>query len=368
MNARAIRIGIGALALALLLGGFSHFFLLPLGDSDRFYHFALSRQLAEHGALHLTSLPQVEDLGWGDYFPDKEFLVHAFGSVAYRIDGETGVCFLFFLAAAGTAWALFAYAATLLSPGLAFLAVLPWFFSTGFLFRILFLRPYVFAVFAFTLMNVALLRRRVWLIVAAGALYSLSYHALYLPLAALALFAVCSFGEVDRAARWKLAGWGVLGIAVGTVLNPYFPANLVALWQQLVGNLLAQNSLSNVRFGAEVYALSAPLFFKLYALPITALLPAIFLLGRGRDPEVRYLTALSLLFLCVTFQSARGGEYLVPALALLAITAAARFSLEPRRLALVLGALCVLQAGFLYSEWSSQGAENPEVSLDRENA
>jgi hypothetical protein len=367
VSARSVRLCLGAFALAILLGGFTHFFLLPLGDSDRFYHLALSRMLAEHGSLHLTALPQVDDLGWGDYFPDKEFLAHAFGALAYRIGGEPGIAFLFFLAAAGTAWTLFAYAATLLSPGLAFLAVLPWFFSTGFLFRILFLRPYVFAIFAFTLMNVALLRRRAWLIAVAGAFYSLSYHALYLPFAALALFAVCAFGEPDRAVRWKLAGWGVLGLAVGTVLNPYFPSNLTALWQQLVGNFLAQHSLSGVRFGAEVYALSAPLFFKLYALPITALLPAIFLLGRGRDPELRYLTALSLLFLCVSFQSARGGEYMVPALALLAITASARLSFEPRRLALALGVLSLLQAGLLFSEWSSQGAENPDASLNREN-
>ena len=49
------------------------------------------RLSAEQGLL--LTLPQVEDLGWGEYFPDKEFLFHVQTRVAYKFAGERGVEF-----------------------------------------------------------------------------------------------------------------------------------------------------------------------------------------------------------------------------------------------------------------------------------
>ncbi len=43
-------------------------------DPVRYHHLALSRLSSEQGLLR--TLPQIEDLGWGQYFPDKEFLFH----------------------------------------------------------------------------------------------------------------------------------------------------------------------------------------------------------------------------------------------------------------------------------------------------
>ena len=64
---------------------------LSLGDPDRYYHFALSRDMVASGQVFLRSVPQVEDLGWGELFVDKEFLFHQLTALGYRIAGDGGV-------------------------------------------------------------------------------------------------------------------------------------------------------------------------------------------------------------------------------------------------------------------------------------
>ncbi len=59
-------------------------------DPDRYYHFAISRQMKETGKLYVREIPQIKGIHWDEYFPDKEFLFHQFTGLGYRIGGENG--------------------------------------------------------------------------------------------------------------------------------------------------------------------------------------------------------------------------------------------------------------------------------------
>ena len=61
-----------ALLLMAVLWAVHSFTLFRFGDTDRFYHLALSKILALNGSFSLESLPQVDDLGWKNYFPDRK--------------------------------------------------------------------------------------------------------------------------------------------------------------------------------------------------------------------------------------------------------------------------------------------------------
>src|SRR5687768_5793418 len=81
---------LGAACVALAMGAYYWLYYLPprltgSTDPDRFYHLGLSRLIAASGLPEV--LPQVEDLGWGRYFPDKEFLFHALTGTASAAGG-----------------------------------------------------------------------------------------------------------------------------------------------------------------------------------------------------------------------------------------------------------------------------------------
>ncbi|MGZ3650875.1 MAG: hypothetical protein ACXWSC_06845 [Bdellovibrionota bacterium] len=88
---RKILLVVGFIAVAVGFALFLKVKLVSDGDPDRYYHIALSKITAESGRPFLRSLPQVEDLGWGDYFVDKEFLFHEVTTLGYVIGGERGV-------------------------------------------------------------------------------------------------------------------------------------------------------------------------------------------------------------------------------------------------------------------------------------
>lgn len=297
-----------------------------LGDSDRQYHLGLSKLLVDAGSLHLEKLPQAEDVGWGDYFPDKEYLFHVLTSFAYRAAGERGAVAAVLLVAVGSAWILYAFALGWLTPPLALACAFSAFFSTALVFRLLMLRPHVLALFCFLLLQFAILRRRPVLCFFAAAAFVLAYHAFYIPLISLGLVAVLAFAEPkgNRMSLWKIVGVGFAGFVVGIVVNPYFPSNV------MIGILVARipflmnGALKGAHFGMELYPVLAPGMLKLYYLPFLILLAALAGLGRKdgwlrlpNDFTSRYLLLFTLFFGLLSFQTLRAGEYFIPLAGLL---------------------------------------------------
>ncbi len=338
--------------------------LVQNGDPDRFYHIALSRITADSSRLFLRELPQVEDLGWNQNFVDKEFLFHQLTTLGYRLGGERGVVEATFFCALASLLLFYAFAAARLSPALAVLASLLTFSSPLLVFRLALLRPHVLAIFAFIFLNFALLNRRPKLTAFAAFVFVLSYHAFYVPVFCLIWIALLSFLETkERAKEWRrLAGYGLLGSLAGLLLNPYFPGNLVMAFIHARIPELMQGELKGLNFGTELSPTTSDDHFRIFHGAMLVIGVALFFLGRvvwgTKEKEERnvrvpllYLLGLAGLFLYLSFQTIRAGEYLLPACGFLVVLLLEQYRKHEGKallLCAVLASLQLLHLGSLF--------------------
>lgn len=292
--------------------------LLGSNDPDRYYHLAIARLTVEHGAL-LRTLPQVDDLGWGRYFPDKEFLFHALGALARKIAGDEGVLALAPLSGVAVATCLYWVLLRVLSPARAALVVAPVLLgSCAFLFRLSILRPHLLAIVFFCLLLAALLRARPWLAAAATAGYALAYHALYIP--ALVLVVALFVRWEDPARMRRVLAFGAAGLVVGVIINPYFPSTLVMSAEHLA-IALGLGLPPGLQSGNELRPITAQNFFDWFSLLPVALLGALWVRRReaipGEAASFRFLCLLTLLLTVVSLKSSRATEYAIPSALLL---------------------------------------------------
>jgi len=119
----------------------------------------------------------------------------------------------------------------------------------------------------------------------------------------------------------KLIGSITAGLALGIIINPYFPQNLYFYWVHIVQiGLLGLKS--KIAVGAEWYSMSIRNFFIAIALPLILILPG---LAAGLDnwrrleSKAKFLLATALVFLAATIRAQRNIEYFIP----LAVLAAA---------------------------------------------
>jgi hypothetical protein len=299
-----------------------HWFEASSGaDPDRYFHFALSRQMVESGKWILRELPQIEGLGWNRFFMEKEFLFHQFTAMGYRLGGEGGIVWASLFLALSGILAFYAVAVRRAGVVAAFLVTGIFFGSPMILSRLLMVRPHVLAIACFILMLAAAIKRSRYLFSVSVFLFVLSYHAFYIPLLVMGTSFAASFLVKREFSREERAFYlsGVAALVAGIVINPYFPANLVFGIQIAMIPSLMSGKLSMVGFGAELYPISSDIFIASFSVPLIVFLALIWRLSRDhrRDGVFFYanLFLAQMLFLCLlmTFQSRRGAEYLLPA-------------------------------------------------------
>jgi hypothetical protein len=327
--------------------------LVGSNDPDRYYHLGLTRLMMEHGLLR--TLPQAEDLGWGRDFPEKEFLFHALTWFADWLGGLGAVMLL--VPILGTAIILVLYR-TLSRVCRPWQAVL---FSTlvplacsVFIYRLTMLRPHLLAILFFMLLVHAVLRRRDWLLAIACAGFSLSYHAFYVPMLALALAYLFKW-RVEGAGFRPLA-WGLGGLVAGTVLNPYFPDNVVMGLTHL-GIAMGSNAPPGVQYGSEIQHLAAGqlvagLGFNFFLLAVVAAQRWFRQESDARGADLRFLFALTLVFTLLSLKNIRASEYAIPNLVLLAGYFVQRADRRWWTIALV-GPLLILQGTTAFQYYSA---------------
>jgi hypothetical protein len=314
-------------ALILLLHSRSQ---AHLSDPDRLYHFAVSREMKASGELFLKTLPQVEDLGWGSYYSDKEFFYHQLTGLAYRLAGDAGVIYLTLACTIIALLTLFLHAASSLPVGVALVSSLTIFGIPYFTHRMLLVRPHCLAVLLFLLLNIFLLRKKTWAVGVSCFLFALSYHAFYVPLACLGLFYCANLFGGGKEAResLKISLAGATGIAVGLLVNPYFPSNIISAWEIARIPGLMQGELAITKFGNELYPMPANTLLQFFFLPLGIFVLGLLFLGNTVSRKLRrlefewrffYLVPLCLFFLILAFKSPRATEYLVPAAGLLLV-------------------------------------------------
>jgi len=310
----------GGVLVVLAMATYYWLFFFPprlLGsiDPDRYYHLGLSRLISHQGLLR--TLPQAEDLGWGRYFPDKEFLFHVLTGAADWINGSVGVWMVVPLLGIGIVVCLYAELSRVIRPlpAAALSAAVP-LLTARFLFRLTLLRPHMLAVLFFCLLLLAILRKRPKLAALAAAGFALSYHAFYVVgmVAAVAWLFRRRFGP-DGAQGWL---WCLAGLAVGIIVNPYFPSNLVMSWfhLQLALGINPPPGLDTpMEMASPGLAGSLLVYGFVPASLIAAALAMKFRRAEGRSETTGFwfLFTVTLLFTLLAAKSQRATEYAVPA-------------------------------------------------------
>lgn len=310
---------------------FSMIFLRSLttsfeSDPDRFYHFALSREMLAKGYWYLVELPQVEGLGWDKYFVEKEFLYHQLTSVAYYFKQESGVIFLTFGLSIISALAFFQFTLFSLPPLIATTLTIFLFSLPQFFFRLNLVRPHCLSILLFFVFQIGLLRRKPLLAFISSLLFTLSYHAFYMVGICCLLSIAAKWieerkGDSPLGVELKPELLGLLGIFAGVLVNPYFPSNVQSSIQIAMIPKLMQGELSRISFGMELYSPQASEFLRLFYVPMICMTALLCLMGyelrkvgslKLISSKLSYLTVTSGFLLILAFQSPRMIEYLVP--------------------------------------------------------
>jgi hypothetical protein len=324
----------------------------PSGDPDRYYHFALSKITLEQGLI--KALPQVEDLGWGNYFPDKEFLFRLQTTAGYYIAGEKGVWITIYIVAF-LSFCLLLYSGVRLNGSWilsALLVVILAVWNPYYSPRMLMVRPHTLAVFFFILLLIGVIQRSRWLSFAAAFLFCLAYHAIYIP--AVVLLAAAFFSTLyrDRIGQ-RAAVFGLCGLLSGILLNPYFPSNIAAAVEQLKIGYTFGGSDSRWIAGNELQRLSPSVFILLFFSQIfLCAFAASVLLSKSFKSDWRFklFLFLALIFWTMTVKSPRASEYAIPVTFFLVSFALGISSLTFRLKFSALSVLLVIVAGVLWSD------------------
>ena len=316
VDTRALLTGAALFALFSALFAFVQFGTLALADNDGFYHLRMAALIRQYGLrvpftwLPLSILNQ-------DAFYDHHLLYHVYLALftggsdqAVLVAAKWASVFMPAAACVAIWWLLrgqqVRYAAIW---ALGLFAV-----SEAFLYRMSMPRAQAASLLVLALGLHWLLRRKfVWLI-PLGFLYVWLYNAFPLLLVIAVVYAIAAC-LTERRLEWKAVIYPGAGIALGLIINPYFPQNITFI----VNHLAPKIGELGARVGNEWYPYDTWALIENSGFAIAAFVLGVFvLIWRGRKFDRGTLTAfaLAVLFGLLTFKSRRFIEYF-PAFALI---------------------------------------------------
>jgi hypothetical protein len=316
LDTRALLTGAALFALFTALLAFVQFGTAALADNDGFYHLRLAALMRESGLrvpftwLPLSILNQ-------DAFYDHHLLYHVYLSLfaggsdqAILVAGKWASIFMPAAAFVAVWWLLrgqrVRYAA-LWTLGL--FAV-----SEAFLYRMSMPRAQAASLLVLALgLHWLLQRKFVWLI-PLGFLYVWLYNAFPLLIVISLIYAVAAF-LTERRIEWKAVVYPSVGIALGLVINPYFPQNITFI----VSHLAPKIGELGASVGNEWYPYDTWVLVRNSGFALAAFIAGAFALGwRGHKFDRATLTAfaLAVFFGLLTLKARRFIEYF-PAFALI---------------------------------------------------
>ncbi len=324
-----------ALAVGLLAAFVALFSVIQLGTpalvgNDGYYHVKMGQLMRVEGLMPTFRWLPLSILNEADYY-DHHFLYHVY--LALFIPGDPA-------AASSADLTLAGKAASVVMPSLAFLAIWwllrgqgvrwAWLWALGlfavssaFLYRMSMPRAQSASLLVLALGIHWMLNRR-WLpLVGLGFVYVWLYNAFPLLLVVAGAYTLAVLlGE--RRLIWQPLAAAAAGIALGLVINPYFPQNVSFIASHILPKLLATTA---ERVGREWYPYETWTLVENSGVALGLFMLGAFGLGwRGQRMETRTLFAfgLAVLFGVMVLRSRRFVEYF-PAFALIF----AAFSLTP---------------------------------------
>lgn len=288
--------------------------------TDDYYHARMADLIITQGRLRVDFpwLPQT--ILTNEHFVDHHLLFHMYVAPWAHWGGLAGAKLATVSIAAGVfvaAWALLRQ----IDVRKAWLWTLALFaMSSPFLYRLLMVRTQGAALL---LVIVALYllaaRRERWLLPLAFA-FAWLYNGFVLILGVVTLYAAAEF-IVERRLAWRAPVYTAVGLALGLVINPYFPNNFAFIFDHLGAKVDFENG---VRVGSEWYPYSTSVLMINAGGALAALALGVLRGGLGerkRDTAETALLLVALLTLFMLLRSRRFIEYF-PAFALLFFAAA----------------------------------------------
>jgi hypothetical protein len=195
-----------------------------LYDADAYYHLAVARAYAERGMLHALDWARFSVLR--DGFGDKELLFHVLLVPFVRLGDPTAGGFLALTLLGAAVAAVLAWSAvSAIGPWGAVIPFLVFGGAIDFTLRMVRLRPELLSLLLLLAAVSLAARRRAILLGVVGALYALSYTAFHAFLGLCVLFWLYGLW-VERRNDWRLVVYPAVGVGLGLVVHPQFPANL----------------------------------------------------------------------------------------------------------------------------------------------
>lgn len=257
-STRIITVAVFLVSLAIFLYLYLSLPLMHGGDS--YYHLAASREYA--GGDFNDRLEWARFSVMNENYGDKEFLFHLVVSpFTLLFSGDTGgkIALAVFNAAIASTLCYFCIRAVGLWGG--FVPLIVFGTSAAFMLRMTRLRPEIFALFFMLWATWFAANKKYRWLFAVSVLYALSYTAFHAYLGLVFFwFALSRIRHGNW--EWKLLAAAVAGVAVGLLIHPGFPSNLL-IWKiqsvdyfQLKGQLLTTS-------GNEISSSPAKVLFQL---------------------------------------------------------------------------------------------------------
>jgi len=301
---------LGLLAVFLAAMAWIQFSTPDMPDNDGFYHIRMAALMRQEGLKPSFPWLPLSVLNPGEFY-DHHFLFHV-GLIPFtwgdlRLGAKWGAVVFASLAFLAIGWLLRAQRvayAPLWALGL--LAV-----SQAFLFRMSITRAQSLSLGVLAVGMLLLFQRRYAWLLPLGFLYVWLYNAFPLLVALAGLYTLALWLTEHRLDLHPLLYSG-LGVGLGLLLNPYFPADLVFIYHHYMPKLLDPTSVS---VGSEWYPYDTKQLIDNSALALLAFVAGAFGLGMsGRRMDARLATTFltATMFGVMLFSARRFIEYFPP--------------------------------------------------------
>lgn len=289
------------------------------GDPDAYYHVEMARLTAASGPV--TQFPWLPFTTLAERFADHHFLYHVALAPFLSVFGDFLGLKIATVVFASLAMAAFLFLLKAYGARRPLLWTTLLLFASGFVFRLLLTKATALALAAFFLFLVALRRRN------RAAVFALAFAYVWLHGGWPLLIAAAGIDALVRRSARLLAPMA-LGLALGLLVNPFFPSNLSFYWEQIVQIAVIGRRDSFILVGNEwnpsdftaLFLGNASVFLPLAA-ALGAFAAAIWtgqVSRAGSAPDDRqrkdvlFVSVLALLFLLMTLRQARHKEYFLP--------------------------------------------------------
>jgi hypothetical protein len=306
-----------AFLLSLALLGYIQFAGPNIVDYDGYYHIKMAQLIREQGLptpfpyLPLTIL---DEKGYNDHHTLLHVLQIPFTYVQnLGLAAKLSAVFCAALAFTAFFWLLKKYRL----PYPWIWLILLFASSSAFLYRMSMPRAPGLSVALQIVASYFILERRFKELAALCVIFVWTYNA-FPTVAALVMIGVVVFAVTQKVFEYRLLVSAGIGLGAGLIVNPYFPQNVLFLWNHIVPKIFSFHYKTSV--GSEWYPYSSWLFFSLSAVAMTGYLISVLWTNREewlKEPLKLFWLLTASMYLFLMLKSRRFVEYFPPAAILL---------------------------------------------------